>query len=128
MNKATEWLKSKRGDTSFRELGAKTGLNHMTIAKAEEGEATTDTWIILAEYFKESVLKVLYWAGKLQSPPTQEELELEFHTQLANGVVKLYPPDQRANALRRLELEAEIENERNKQRASTHQTRTRNAD
>lgn len=127
MNEAATWLKRKRGDTSFRELGTKTGLNHMTIANAEDGNATAETWIVLAEYFRESALKVLYWAGKLQSPPTDEELEIEFQTKIANGIVKLFPPDQRGNALRRLELDAEIEHERTKQR-TTNQTRPRNAD
>jgi hypothetical protein len=76
VNKAAVWLREKRGDMSFRELGAKVGLSHGTLANAEDGIASETTWIALAEYFGENPQQVLYWAGKTKDqPPTKEKLE-----------------------------------------------------
>lgn len=127
MNQAAQWLKAKRGKLSYRELGELVSLHHMTLANAEEGNATTDTWIVLAEHFNESVLNVLYWAGKLRRPPTKAELALEFQTRIAVNVVDNFSPDKHEYILRRLELEAKLENEEENKKA-TNRTRTRNAE
>lgn len=74
VNKAAKWLKEKRGRFSFRELGEDVGLSHMTLSNAEEGDATAETWIRLAEHFGESPAVVLFWAGKIKDLPRDESV------------------------------------------------------
>ena len=76
MNKAAEWLIQKRNskNLSLRELASKVNLSHATIAKAEEGNASFDTWTTLANYFNENPQVVLAWAGLLSPADARSEL------------------------------------------------------
>ena len=67
-NKAALWLIEKRklSKMSLRELGKAAGVAHASIAKAENGEASFDTWIKLAEYFDENPQVILAWANKIE--------------------------------------------------------------
>ena len=112
MNEAAQWLKEKRGRLSFRDLAEDTGLSHMTLVKAETGDASADTWILLAEYFNESVLKVLWWAGKKKKPPTNEELQIETEGRIGDLLLSRFPPEEYDNIIRRLTLEAQLYHEK----------------
>lgn len=84
-NQASAWLieKRKAQNLSLRQLGTKTGLSHVTIANAEDGNATTDTWIRLAEYFDESPQVVLGWAEKVDAIPQADAWVLETQRKLS---------------------------------------------
>ncbi len=88
MNKAAVWLRTKRGNMSYRQLARMVGLTHTTVAKAEEGEATEATWIRLAEYFEEAPSKVLAMAEKTKQP-TNEEMRDEWAERTALELSRL---------------------------------------
>lgn len=68
MNKAATWLieKRKKEKLSLRELAHLTGLSHATISKAENGEASFETWKTLAEHFGTDTKLVLSWAEMME--------------------------------------------------------------
>lgn len=106
MNRAARWLKQKRGDLSYRDLGDAIGVNHTTIAQAEEGKATIRTWIKLAEHFNESVLKVLHMAGEIKQPPDDDVIK-ELQDKLIIKIVESFPEDQREAVLNRMLAEVD---------------------
>ena len=82
-NKAGHWAKKERTarNLSLRELAREirrkhrdTRITHTTLSDAERGEASPETWKLLAEYFNTPVNTVLTWAGFLEGLPTKDEL------------------------------------------------------
>lgn len=64
-NKASTWLAVMREarNLSQRKLASRVGLTNTAISQAENGNASPDTWIKLAEYFKMSSDSILWLAG-----------------------------------------------------------------
>lgn len=96
MNEAGRWLKRMREGKgfSYRDLGKEVKVNHTTLAQAEEGRATVQTWIKLAEYFDESVLQVLYWAKKMKQPPSNNDVILEMQNRVMQKIIESFPEEQ----------------------------------
>lgn len=111
MNKAAQWLAEKRKsqNLSLRQLGKLVGLPHTTIAKAENGEASFETWAILAEHFGESPPLVFSWANKLEQVGAQDEWVLD----ITNKLTKL-PPDMREVAEAIIKALRTVEDKRKK--------------
>ena len=109
MNRAAKWLRKKREGEgiSYRTLGAAIGANHTTIVDAEEGKATIRTWIKLAEYFNESVLNVLHWAGEIKQPPSEQDVLKEIQDRLIIKIIETFPEDQREAVLSRMIAEVD---------------------
>lgn len=63
----------------------------MTIANAEDGNATTDTWIKLAEHFETNPQLILSWVNKMEPLPEADQWVIE--TQ--RGLAKLPPASRR---------------------------------
>lgn len=78
-NKASTWLIVMREarNLSQRALASRVGMPNTTISKAENGEASTDTWVRLAEYFRMSADSVLWLAGLFKPlvPPKSEIID-----------------------------------------------------
>lgn len=93
MNRAATWARDQRQSRglSLRELAREirlkhrdTKITHTTLSDAERGEASPDTWKILAEFWKVPVDTVLTWAGFLQNAaPTKDELIVGIESDLA---------------------------------------------
>jgi transcriptional regulator with XRE-family HTH domain len=75
-NKASVWLVVMREarNLSQRKLASRVNLANTAISQAENGNASADTWIKLAEYFKVSADAVLWMAGLFTpiAPPKDE--------------------------------------------------------
>jgi transcriptional regulator with XRE-family HTH domain len=101
-NEAARWLKKRREglNFSFRDLAKQVKLTHTTLSKAEEGEATTETWIKLADYFGESVLRVLYWAKKMKHPPSDDDVLLELQNRITVKILEALPQNEWENVLK----------------------------
>ena len=126
MNEAARWLKRMREGRgfSYRDLGKEVKINHTTLAQDEEGDATIQTWIKLAEYFNESVLQVLYWAKKIKQPPPENDIALEMQNRITQRIIELFPEDQWEDIYNRLLTAIELIDEHEK-RMSKIQTQGR---